>query len=119
MKQLTVAVVGAGSRGNAYSRYFQQFPEKGKVVAVAELREDYLSAFANEYDIPREMQFRDWSELADKDKLADAAFICTPERGHSEPASALAKKGYHLLLEQPMAPTLQLAIQIIKHQVRQ
>ena len=106
MSQLTIAVIGAGGRGNAYAGYFKKFPGEGKVVAVAEPREDYLARFADAYDVPAGMRFRDWTELAEKDRLADAAFICTPDRVHTGPAVALAEKGYHLLLEKPMAPTL-------------
>ena len=35
MKKLHVAVIGAGSRGRAYSRYALQYPDKMQVVAVA------------------------------------------------------------------------------------
>lgn len=37
------------------------------------------------------------------DKVADFACVCTPDVLHKDPAIALAAKGYHILLEKPMA----------------
>jgi len=48
--------------------------------------------------------FSDWKDLAAKEKFADAAVITTQDAMHVEPAIAFAEKGYHLLLEKPMAP---------------
>jgi hypothetical protein len=33
----TVAIIGAGSRGVAYGAYFEENPERGRVVAAAEV----------------------------------------------------------------------------------
>eukprot|EP00112_Aurelia_sp_Birch-Aquarium-sp1_P003284 Seg1365.2 transcript_id=Seg1365.2/GoldUCD/mRNA.D3Y31 product="Mothers against decapentaplegic 4" protein_id=Seg1365.2/GoldUCD/D3Y31 len=41
-----------------------------------------------------------------RDKFADAVVIATLDHMHREPAIAFANKGYHILLEKPMAPTL-------------
>ena len=112
MAKLTVAVIGAGSRGNSYSNYFKKFPDEGQVVAVAEPRKDYRARLAAQHGIPSERQFRDWRKLVACPKLADAAFLCTPDRLHHRPAIALAGLGYHLLLEKPMAPTLKQCRQI-------
>ena len=38
-------------------------------------------------------------------KIADCAIIATPDRYHHKQAIALAKLGYHILLEKPMAVT--------------
>ena len=51
--------------------------------------------------------FEDWSDLvaaSEKNgKLADIALICTQDQDHKDPAVALARQGYHLLLEKPMS----------------
>ena len=39
MKPVTVVIIGAGSRGTTYARYAAEYPEKAKVVGVAEPRE--------------------------------------------------------------------------------
>ena len=45
-------------------------------------------------------------QAASKEKFADAVVIATLDHMHKEPAIAFANKGYHILLEKPMAPTL-------------
>ena len=48
--------------------------------------------------------YEDWRDLVAKnEKLADFAIIGTQDQDHKEPAVALAKQGYHLLLEKPMS----------------
>nr|XP_006642095.2 PREDICTED: uncharacterized protein LOC102682744 isoform X2 [Lepisosteus oculatus] len=49
--------------------------------------------------------FDDWRTAAQREKFADAVIISTPDRLHKDPAVAFAQKGYHILLEKPMAVT--------------
>ena len=58
----------------------------------------------DEYDITPENAFADWREAAAAEKFADAVVVATQDAMHVEPAEAFAAKGYHLLLEKPMAP---------------
>ena len=104
-RELTIAVVGAGSRGTAYARLAGAGAVPARVVAVAEPRADYRKRLADEHDIGITLQFADWREMASRPRLADAAVIATLDRQHAEPALAFADLGYHLLLEKPMATT--------------
>ncbi|MET4694802.1 Gfo/Idh/MocA family protein [Endozoicomonas lisbonensis] len=104
MEPVTMVIVGAGSRGRAYARYALDHPEQLKIVAVAEPREEYRAYLAEQHNIRPDRVYRDWRALAECEKLADTAGICTQDEMHKEPAVALAEKGYHLLLEKPMAP---------------
>ena len=104
-RKISVVIVGAGSRGDAYSRYVANFPEEAKVVAVCEPREEWRKRLAATHEIPPERCFTDWKELLNHPRLADAALICTVENLHRDIAVALAALKYHLLLEKPMAPT--------------
>ncbi|WP_433305642.1 Gfo/Idh/MocA family protein [Actinoplanes sp. CA-030573] len=108
---VTLAVVGAGIRGQQYSRLVTR-SARGRVVAVAEADPARRSAFAETYALPSSAVFADWRELAAAGKIADAAVIATQDRLHLDPAVALAGLGYHLLLEKPMAPTEQEAARI-------
>ena len=45
----------------------------------------------------------DWKKLGSMDKISDCAIITTQDQMHRDPAIALAKKGYHILLEKPMS----------------
>ena len=104
-KQVTAIVIGAGSRGNIYASYAAKFPDKLKIVGVAEPREFYRAKMAKDYDIPQKNVYNSWENIADRDKFADIAIIATSDAMHVEPASAIAQKGYHMFLEKPLAPT--------------
>ncbi|CAI5647084.1 unnamed protein product [Oreochromis niloticus] len=80
-----VIVVGGGCRGEIYSQYASIHPQRMKVVAVADPRKFARSKLQKQHKIEEENVFED--------------------RLHKEPAVAFAKKGYHVLLEKPMATT--------------
>ena len=105
MAPLELLIAGAGSRGATYAGWAARHPERARVVAVAEPRDD----------LPRRARRRprrsrpsgasaDWREAAAAGRLADAAIVATLDREHVEPAIAFAEQGYALLLEKPLAP---------------
>ncbi|KAM9786028.1 putative oxidoreductase YteT [Neosynchiropus ocellatus] len=100
---VSVIVVGAGNRGEIYSKYASIHPERMKVVAVADPRKFARSKLQQQHNIEEENMFEDWNQILEREKFADAVLICTPDRLHKEPAVAFALRGYHILLEKPMA----------------
>ena len=112
-KPVSLIILGAGNRGRVYADYTLRRPEEARVVAVAEPREDYRAAMAAAHALGEAQTFSSWQDVADRDKFADAVVIATPDAHHYEPALALAAKGYHLLLEKPIAPTEQECLEII------
>ncbi|MER8012010.1 Gfo/Idh/MocA family oxidoreductase [Streptomyces sp. NPDC094149] len=102
MTQVTLALVGAGLRGQSYARRAQA-TGAGRVVALAEPDPVRRAAAAREFAVPPERVYTDWTELASDGVLADAAIIATQDRQHTEPTVRLADQGYHILLEKPMA----------------
>lgn len=107
MKQLTAVVVGYGGRGAAYSKYAISHPEELAIVGVADPNPMRRATAAQWHNIPEDQLYTTWQELAAQPKLADFAILATQDNMHYEPALALIEKGYHLLLEKPMAPTPQ------------
>ncbi len=102
---IEVVVIGAGNRGyEAYGKIIKERKDI-KVVGVAEPDEGKRERFVKEHKIPSERVFESWEKLLKLGKIADAAIIATPDRLHVEPAVAFMEKGYHLLLEKPIAPT--------------
>lgn len=95
-----VAIIGLGGRGkDTYSKYVNRFPEKMQIVAIADPIESKRKDVAAIYGIPEENCYASAEELLAKDRLADVAFICTPDKMHYPHAMAALEKGYHLLLE--------------------
>jgi predicted dehydrogenase len=114
MKPVELVIVGAGDRGTVYASYASEHPDLVKVVGVAEPREFYRQRIVNQHDIHPENVFSDWKDLAKKERFADAVVIATQDSMHLGPAIALANKGYHMLLEKPMAPDEESCKTIIK-----
>ena len=105
--KLTFAILGGGGRGNAYADWLKNHPDAGKVVAVAEPDPARRAKIAQMHAIPADMQFDDWRALLARPRLADAVFLALMDRLHA-PAGLLALNlGYHMLLEKPMATTLE------------
>jgi predicted dehydrogenase len=97
-------VVGAGSRGSVYAAHVKANRDAARIVGVAEPRSFYRNRVAHDHRIPSDLVAADWRELVVRPQFADAVIISTPDTEHVEPAVAFASRGYHVLLEKPMAP---------------
>ncbi len=105
MKRIDVVLVGAGNRGRAvFGAYARRHPERMRVVALAEPREDRRLATAAEHGLPAARVFADSRTLFAARPEAHAAIVATGDTEHVEPALAALERGYHLLLEKPIAP---------------
>src|SRR5664279_1089501 len=104
MKQITVALLGAGDRGmDAYGPYALRNPGDMKFVAVAEPDKERKEEFKRQHSLTDEQCYDTWEDLLKQPRLADALFICTSDKMHFEPAIQALEKGYHILLEKPMS----------------
>lgn len=112
---ITAVLLGAGRRGfHVYGNYALKEKKKLKFVAVAEPIKARREKFANLHRIPSNRCYESWEDLLSQDKLANVAFICTQDQMHTEPTLLALEKGYHVLLEKPMAQTLENCIKIVK-----
>ena len=112
MKKLKVVIIGAGGRGVAYAENIKLHPNKFQCVGVAEpikKRRDGLKRLLN---LSEAECFDSWEDLFSQPKLADVAIISTQDNGHYEPAMKAIEKGYHLLLEKPVAQTAKECVDI-------
>ncbi len=104
MDPVKLIIAGAGDRGFVYASYAKEHPKRAQIIGVAEPRDFYREKMVNDYNIPGENVFTDWKDMAKRKKFADAVIIATQDHMHRDPAIAFAKRGYHILLEKPMAP---------------
>ena len=103
---IRVAVAGLGSRGNAYSAALENFKERVKIVACADVLADRAERFGDRFGVPGDMRFSSAEEMLSKERLADVLIVATPDRSHYPHAAAGLEMGYHLLLEKPVSPVL-------------
>ncbi|MHB9035996.1 MAG: Gfo/Idh/MocA family protein [Armatimonadota bacterium] len=106
LKEVTFAVIGYGGRGCTFAALAKKPQFFAQVVAVAEPDPDKRAMAARDCDIPESRVFASASDLLSCEKMSDAVINTTPDRMHIETAIPAMEKGYHLLLEKPMAVTL-------------
>jgi predicted dehydrogenase len=105
--QLTFAILGCGGRGGAFSEILHQHPELGSVVAIAEPDPVRRKKTAELHKLPTDRVFTTWEDLVAKPKLADVMINTTMDQLHAPSSVPALNKGYHMLLEKPMATTLE------------
>ena len=103
METKRLAVIGYGGRGGIYGEYALKYPEQFKLVAVAETNPDRTKRLeGTDVDV-----YSDYRELLDKGYELDLVAISTQDAQHKEHAIYALERGYDLLLEKPIAPTLE------------
>lgn len=112
---LRILLLGAGNRGaDTYGQYGLDHPEQLRFVAVAEPNPVRLERFAQAHGIPPERQFSSWEEALSNGKIADAVINATQDELHHHSAIAALNAGYDLLLEKPIATTLNETLHIVQ-----
>lgn len=108
-KPLRTAVIGVGSLGQHHARnYAELSAERGdRFVGVCDVSGDAAKAVAEKNGCD---WFTDWKGLVDK---VDAVSIVTPTETHCEIACAFLERGVNVLVEKPIARTLEEADRMI------
>ncbi len=103
------AVIGVGSLGRHHARNYAELAREGRVdfVGVCDVDAATRARVAADNGC---RPFADWNELVDKVELVS---IATPTETHCEIACAFLEKGIHVLVEKPIALTLDEADRII------
>jgi len=106
---LRVAAIGVGSLGRHHARNYTELATEGRVemTGVCDANPETASSIAATHGCA---SFTDWRDLLDK---VDAVSIATPTETHCEIACAFLEKGIHVLVEKPMALTLDEATMMI------
>ncbi|OCN05823.1 dehydrogenase [Erysipelotrichaceae bacterium MTC7] len=117
MKKLRVAVVGAGIYGiNHVNAYL--WNENTDLVAVCDLDSEIRKSIEEKY---RVKTYADVEEMLNNEDI-DAVSIATPDAFHLEPSLTAIRHGKPILVEKPLATTIEDATKILeeakKHNVR-
>lgn len=100
MTPLKVGVVGVGALGKHHARLYAASPN-ADLVGVSDVDGDRAAEIANEYGA---RVFRDPAELA---AVADALSVAVPTTNHHRVVSELLDTGTHVLVEKPLAATIE------------
>ena len=110
MKQgrVTFSVVGLGGRASAYLSALQElYPNEHQVVAVADPDPVKQTRARNDYGLQDNQIFDTDLDLMDQPRLSDVAIVATQDKLHLRDIRGLLAKGYDLILEKPVATTLE------------
>lgn len=108
MKKLKVAVVGAGIYGINHINAYKWNPN-AKLVAVCDLNETLRKKIGEEFQVKTYAQVKDMLEQEE----IDAVSIATPDCYHAAPALEAIRHGKDVLIEKPLATTIEDAREII------
>lgn len=99
---LKVAVIGVGSMGRNHARVYSELGDV-ELVGVADANPAAAEAIGAKYGVPA---FADYRDLLAKAQ-PEAVTIAVPTALHEEVAVAVLEAGAHLLVEKPIAATLE------------
>lgn len=110
MNQIKVAILGAGFIADIHLESYVRFVPEAEVVAVYARDIEKAKAFADRHHIPR--YFSSIDELL-KNTECDVVDICLPNFLHKEATLKAAAAGKHIIIEKPLAVTLEEADEMI------
>jgi predicted dehydrogenase len=97
MSELGIGIIGSGFMGRTYAETISKYCRGARLVAVT--GGSRAEALATDYAITLEASV---ASLVKRDDI-HAVFVTTPHHVHAEHALAAAEAGKHLLIEKPMA----------------
>jgi len=111
MAAIRVGIIGTGGMGGRHAKGVQDAKDRFQLVAACDVAEAKLQEFGQKWGVARLLA--DWRQLvASKD--VDAVCVLLPHDLHEEVCTAAARAGKHILVEKPIARTLEESDAIIR-----
>lgn len=105
-----IALIGCGRISGKHLESISQLKNDLKLVAVCDIVKERAKDAGEKYGVDR---YTDYQKMLERDDI-DVVSICTPSGLHPEHGIAAAKRGIHIVVEKPMAITLEGADQLIR-----
>ncbi|MDN5685395.1 MAG: Gfo/Idh/MocA family oxidoreductase [Brachybacterium sp.] len=103
---LNVAVIGAGNISDAHLRAYLDAPDEVRIVALADLTLEQADAKRQAFALTEARSYADVAEMFAAEDL-DLVSITTPPSAHRPLAVQALDAGVHVIVEKPMAPSLE------------
>ncbi len=101
MKKIKTGIIGCGKVGHMHANALKNLPES-EFTAVCDRNMDRAAAFAGQYNVKACSRVEDMADAG-----VELVTICTPHPLHAELAIAAANAGMHVLVEKPLASSLE------------
>jgi len=105
-----IGIVGSGIMGELHAKVYANNPMT-EVVAVCDLNETRVQSMAQKLNIPHAYQH--YQQMLESEEI-DIVSVCTPDFAHAKPAVDAANAGKHVLIEKPLAVTVEDAEAVIQ-----
>lgn len=102
---LHVAIIGTGAIAGKHIEAYLTFPERCKIVALVDINREKAQRKAEEYALDVEIYEQPADAL--QQTPIDVASLCLPPFVHAPITIDCLRAGIHVLVEKPMAPSLQ------------
>ncbi|GMK45190.1 oxidoreductase [Paenibacillus glycanilyticus] len=102
---LKVAIIGSGAISRAHIDAYQKFSDRCRIVAVTDIYLDKAESRIAQCGLTEAKAYSDYKELLEQD--IDLVSVCTPPYTHAEIAVDFLRAGKHVLVEKPMASSLE------------
>ena len=107
MEKIKVVIIGVGIRGRyTYGNYFEKNKNLYEVVAVVENKIGRRNKFQEIFNLPQNRVFENLDDFFKVEKIAHAVIISSIDNTHYDAAVKSLKKGYNVLVEGPVANSL-------------
>lgn len=98
--KIKVGIIGTGGISHCHMAGYKALPNLVDVVAVCDIDEEKVKAYAAQYNVPR--WYTDCAVMMEKETL-DAVSVCTWNSAHKIATITALKGGAHVICEKPMA----------------
>ena len=112
-KKLRIGFIGCGGIAGEHMRCYKKLGDGVEVVAFCDIVPGRAKEFAERYDIKDAAFYESYEEMLDREKL-DGVSVCTYNMAHAAPAIAAMRHGVYVLLEKPIAGTVEDAVAILR-----
>lgn len=107
-----VAIIGTGTISAAHIQAYLKFPNRCKITALCDIYPHKAEQKKEQFHLTDARVYASHEELLNSEEL-DLISICTPPYVHAQIAIHGLEHGVHVLVEKPMAPSLQECDQMI------
>lgn len=108
MDPIRLGVIGTGEMGRKHAELVAQH-RACRLVGICDVDPD-RRAVAEEFNVPF---YQDVEDLLDRE-MPQGAIIATPNRNHADVAEVCARRSVHVLIEKPIADSVEAALRLVK-----
>lgn len=114
---LSIGIIGTGNISRAHLHAYLQFPEEVQVVALADIEPGKAETARAEFALDGARVYEDATAMLASEHL-DLVSIATPPGTHCELSVQALEAGVHVIVEKPMAPSLEECDRMLEAQRR-